>query len=163
MNSPFTLSIPTLSIQSTQEMSVTALPSRPWHTNFRVDCDRMPAGIRRAVLGLKRPSPQDRRQMVKVVVDQMCEHDLNPSRAVCHNIIRGIIREFPRSFADVDQNGEFVGDGCSSLLMQIKARVEYKNRNSTCARRRRERGSKSQGEKLSRGPVDQYGCVRWEP
>ncbi|KAF1389442.1 hypothetical protein PFLUV_G00073470 [Perca fluviatilis] len=163
LNSWSSLNIPSPSTQSTPEMSVTALPNRPWYTNFRVDWDRMPTGIRTAALSLTRPSPPDRREMVKAVVDQMREHDLNPSRAVCHNIVRNIIREYPRSFADVDRNGEFVGDGCSSLLLQIKTRVEYKNRNNPLSRRRRKRRSDSEGRTLSRGPVDQYGCVRWEP
>ncbi|KAJ8333424.1 hypothetical protein SKAU_G00414320 [Synaphobranchus kaupii] len=51
--------------------------------------------------------------------------------------------------------------------MQIKTRVEHVNRNNTLARRRQERNSCSEtaegGRNMSRGPVDQYGCVRWQP
>ncbi|KAJ8381318.1 hypothetical protein SKAU_G00020960 [Synaphobranchus kaupii] len=51
--------------------------------------------------------------------------------------------------------------------MQIKTRVEHVNRNNTLARRRQDRNSRSEtaegGRNMSRGPVDQYGCVRWQP
>ncbi|KAF3708595.1 hypothetical protein EXN66_Car001769 [Channa argus] len=100
--------------------------------------DRMPVGIRRAVANQTRPSPGDRKDMVKAVVDHMLEYESNPTRVTCHNIVRGIVRDHSKSFADVGKNGDVIGDGCYSL-QQIKTTVEYKNRNNTLARRRRER------------------------
>lgn len=45
--------------------------------------------------------------------------------------------------------------------------MEYINRNNTLTRRRRERRPQSEvpdeGRGMTRGPVDQYGCVRWSP
>ncbi|KAK1904149.1 hypothetical protein KUDE01_011332 [Dissostichus eleginoides] len=87
---------------------------------------------------------------------------------MCHSIVRTIIRSHPKSFADISRRGEVVGDGCPSLLQQVKTRVEYKSRNNTLARRRRGREGRQHtgvaGEsRLMRGPVDQYGCVRWCP
>ncbi|XP_041800685.1 uncharacterized protein LOC121612009 [Chelmon rostratus] len=67
---------------------------------------------------------------------------------------------------DGAKSGDIVGDGCHSLLQQVKTRVEYKNRNNTLARCRREGRPRREmaGEaRLARGPVDQYGCVRWGP
>uniref|UniRef100_A0A3B4XNK6 Si:dkey-15h8.17 n=1 Tax=Seriola lalandi dorsalis TaxID=1841481 RepID=A0A3B4XNK6_SERLL len=129
--------------------------------------DRMPAAIRNALSNEARPSPGDRKDMVRAVVDQMFEHDLNPTRAICHSIARSIVRDYPKCFADVRKKGDIVGDGCHSLLQQIKTRVEYKNRNNTLARRRREKRSRTAvvegGRVMARAPVDQYGCVRWSP
>lgn len=140
---------------------------RPWHVAFEVHWDRMPAAIRKAITNKTRPSPSDRKDMVRAVVDQMLDHDPNPNRTMCHNIVRSIVRSHPKCFADIAKNGDVLGDGCHSLLQQIKTRVEYKTRNNTLARRRRERMTHSQvpdeGRGMTRGPVDQYGCVRWCP
>ncbi|TDH13437.1 hypothetical protein EPR50_G00033140 [Perca flavescens] len=127
----------------------------------------MPAAIRTAVDNQTRPSPGDRQAMVKAVVDQMLQHDQNPTRATCHSIVRGIVRDYPKSFADVGRNGDILGDGCHSLLQQIKTRVEYKNRNNTLAQRRRKKRPTTRVAEetgvMARGPVDRYGCVRWCP
>ncbi|KAF1388589.1 hypothetical protein PFLUV_G00091860 [Perca fluviatilis] len=127
----------------------------------------MPAAIRTAVDNQTRPSPGDRQAMVKAVVDQMLQHDQNPTRATCHSIVRGIVRDYPKRFADVGRNGDILGDGCHSLLQQIKTRVEYKNRNNTLAQRRRKKrpttGVAEETGVMARGPVDRYGCVRWCP
>ncbi|CAM4665659.1 unnamed protein product [Leuciscus chuanchicus] len=137
---------------------------RPWHVAFLVNWDRMPAAIRKALTNKTRPSPSDRKDMVRAVVDQMLDHDPNPNRTMCHNIARSIVRSHPKCFADVAKNGDILGDGCHSFLQQIKTRLEYKTRNNTLARRRRERTHSQvpdEGRGMTRGPVDQYGCVRW--
>ncbi|KAJ8364898.1 hypothetical protein SKAU_G00137290, partial [Synaphobranchus kaupii] len=55
----------------------------------------------------------------------------------------------------------------SSSANQNERRVEYKNIKNTLARRRRERrprtGVAEEARGMARGPVDQYGCVRWCP
>uniref|UniRef100_A0A3Q1GQ44 Si:dkey-15h8.17 n=1 Tax=Acanthochromis polyacanthus TaxID=80966 RepID=A0A3Q1GQ44_9TELE len=143
------------------------LAGRPWYIDFRVRWDRMTASIRKALSNQARPSPGDRKYMVRAVVDQMFEHDLNPTRAICHSIAWSIVRDYPKCFADVGKKGDIVGDGSHSLLQQIKARVEYKNRKNTLARHRREKRPRTAvvegGRLMARGPVDQYGCVRWSP
>ncbi|XP_061747157.1 uncharacterized protein si:dkey-15h8.17 isoform X2 [Nerophis ophidion] len=152
---------------SSSSSSSLAGPCRPWHADFQVDWDQMPPAIRSAVENERRPSAQDRKAMVTMVVDQMMRHDRNPTRAMCHSVIRGIVRSFPKSFADVGRHGDLVGDGCHSLLQQIKTRVEYMNRNNTLARRRRQKrqraGVSAEARTFARRPTDQYGCVRWCP
>ncbi|KAJ4947214.1 hypothetical protein JOQ06_009252 [Pogonophryne albipinna] len=108
--------------------------------------------------------PDERRAFVNALVDQMMQHERNLTRAMCHSIVRLIVRSHPKSFADISRRGEVVGDGCPSLLQQVKTRVEYKTRNNTLARRSREgrRNTGVAGEsRLTRGPV--LGCVRWCP
>ncbi|KAJ4921062.1 hypothetical protein JOQ06_026033 [Pogonophryne albipinna] len=128
----------------------------------------MQTAIQQAVEKEERPMPDERRAFVNALVDQMMQHERNPTRAMCHSIVRLIVRSHPKSFADISRRGEVVGDGCPSLLQQVKTRVEYKTRNNTLARRRRSReGRRNTGvageSRLTRGPVDQYGCVRWCP
>ncbi|XP_041837687.1 uncharacterized protein LOC121637536 [Melanotaenia boesemani] len=166
------LSSPDPPSSSSARSSSPSLPSsplagRPWYIHFRVRWNMMPAAIQRALSKQARPSPGDRKDMVRAVVDQMFEHDLNPTRAICHSVARSIVREYPKCFADVGKRGDIVGDGSHSLLQQIKARVEYKNRKNTIARHRQEKQSRTAvvegGRLMARGPVDQYGCVRWSP
>ena len=44
-----------------------------------------------------------------------------------------IFRSHPKTFGDIGKHGDTAGDGCHSLLQQVKTRVEYKNRNNTLA------------------------------
>ncbi|KAK5922846.1 hypothetical protein CgunFtcFv8_020076 [Champsocephalus gunnari] len=149
---------------STSSSSQSPQPGMPWHVDFRVNWNQMPTAIQQAVAKEERPMPDERRAFVNALVDQMMQHECNPTRAMCHSIVRLIVRSHPKSFADISRRGEVVGDGCPSLLQQVKTRVEYKARNNTLARRRRSReGRRNTGvageSRLTRGPVDQYGYV----
>ncbi|KAK0143485.1 hypothetical protein N1851_018397 [Merluccius polli] len=141
-------------------------PGVPWHVDFRLNWDQVSSAITLRVEKEERPLPDERKAFVVVLVEQMMQHDRNPSRAMCHSVVRSIVRSHPKSFGDVGKHGDTAGDGCHSLLQQVKTRVEYKNRNNTLAQRRRERRPRTgmAGEaRLARGPVDQYGCMRWGP
>ncbi|KAK5903491.1 hypothetical protein CgunFtcFv8_007268 [Champsocephalus gunnari] len=147
---------------STSSSSQSPQPGMPWHVDFPVNWNQMPTAIQQAVEKEERPMPDERRAFVNTLVDKMMQHERNPTRAMCHSIVRLIVRSHPKSFADISRRGEVVGDGCPSLLQQVKTRVEYKTRNNTLARRRRSRRRNTgvAGEsRLTRGPVDQYGYV----
>ncbi|KAK5862906.1 hypothetical protein PBY51_018256 [Eleginops maclovinus] len=147
----------------------TSSPSQlgvPWYVDFRLNWDQVSSAIRLRVEKEERPLPDQRKAFVVVLVDQMMQHDRNPSRAMCHSVVRSIVRNHPKTFGDIGKHGDTVGDGCHSLLQQVKTRVEYKNRNNTLAQRRRQGRPRTgmEGEaRLARGPVDQYGCMRWGP
>ncbi|XP_070401514.1 uncharacterized protein si:dkey-15h8.17 isoform X4 [Nothobranchius furzeri] len=139
-------------------------PGVPWHVDFHLNLDQMSSAVRRRVEKQQRPLPDERRAFVVALVDQMMKHDQNPSRAMCYNVVRNIVRRHPKSFADIGKYGDTTGDGCYSLLQQVKTRVEYHNRTKTLLRHRRKRFTGIAGEiRQERGPVDQYGCVRWGP
>nr|XP_054602402.1 uncharacterized protein LOC107383359 [Nothobranchius furzeri] len=139
-------------------------PGVPWHVDFHLNLDQMSSAVRRRVEKQQRPLPDERRAFVVALVDQMMQHDQNPSRAMCYNVVRNIVRRHPKSFADIGKYGDTTGDGCYSLLQQVKTRVEYHNRTKTLLRHRRKRFTGIAGEiRQERGPVDQYGCVRWGP
>ncbi|XP_028429381.1 uncharacterized protein LOC114552631 isoform X1 [Perca flavescens] len=136
-------------------------PGVPWHVDFRLNWDQVSSAIRLRVEKEETPLPDERKAFVIVLVDQMMQHDRNPTRAMCHSVVRNIVRSHPKSFGDIGKHGDTAGDGCHSLLQQVKTRVEYKNRNNTLAQRRRERPRRGMaGEaRLARGPVDQYGLT----
>lgn len=136
-----------------------------WAETFKVPWEVMPSGIRLAIANKKRPSPADRRQLVRILVGNMQKHEVNPSKAQCQIIVQNIVKQYPESFADVLADGTKIGCGYASLLLQVKTRVEHVNRNNTLARRRKERLQSSCRtiSQSSRRPADRYGCVSWQP
>nr|XP_055049458.1 uncharacterized protein LOC129434833 isoform X1 [Misgurnus anguillicaudatus] len=150
---------------SSQSSSASSSASSSWPETFKVPLEVMPSGIKLAIANKKRPSPADRRHLVRVLVDCMRKHEVNPSRAQCQIVVQNIIKQYPDSFADILADGTKIGSGYASLLLQVKTRVEHVNRNNTLARLRKERLRPSCGTicQSSRRPADQYGCVRWQP
>lgn len=73
-----------------------------------------------------------------------------------------IFRSHPKSFDDIGKHGDIAGDGCHSLLQQVKTRVKYKNRNNALAqeskRKKTAHGNGRRGQTGKR-PFDQYGYV----
>lgn len=115
-----------------------------------------------AVTGGKRPSRPDRRQFVRILVDEMKKIEVNPTRAQCLIITRNIIGQYPQSFADTIGDGKtMIGGGYESLLSQVKVCIEHLNRNNTLARHRVSKNAT--GSTPARGPADSYGCTRWQP
>ncbi|XP_041839467.1 uncharacterized protein LOC121638641 [Melanotaenia boesemani] len=133
-----------------------------WPETFQVNWNKMPPGLLSTITSGKRPSPSDRRQFVRVLVDDMRKYEANPTRAQCLIITRNITRQYPQSFADtLDDVKTMIGGGYESLLSQVKVRVEHLNRNNTLARHRVSKIAT--GATPARGPADSYGCTRWQP
>lgn len=126
-----------------------------WPDTFKVNWSKMPPRLNTAIQNGKRPSPADRRQLIRVLVDDMWKIEVNPSRAQCLIIARDIVQQYPQSFMDTMDDGRTtVGAGYESLLCQIKTRIEHLNRNNTLARRRTSKDAN--GAKPQRGPADTY-------
>ncbi|XP_029907498.1 uncharacterized protein LOC115359266 [Myripristis murdjan] len=139
------------------------LPAKAnWPNTFQVNWDKMSPSLNTCIQSGKRPSPADRRQMIRILVDDMRKIEVNPSRAQCLIIARDIARQYPLSFMDTMDDGRTtVGAGYESLLCQIKTRIEHLNRNNTLSRRRASKNAN--GTKPQRGPADTYGCTQWQP
>lgn len=117
----------------------------------------MPAEIQSAISSGKRPSPPARRQMVRVLADEMRKFKPTPTRAQCLTICKATVHQYPQSFADQLHDGRVVGEGYSSLLAQIKTRIENLSRTTSFRQHR------SSGSGVKRGPTDTYGCTRFQP
>ncbi|KAL7831298.1 hypothetical protein SRHO_G00308010 [Serrasalmus rhombeus] len=134
-----------------------SLIRKAWTETFQVPWNLMPVEVQTAISEGKRPSPAARRQMVRVLADEMRKYDLNPTRSQCLSVCRSIIHQYPKSFADQRENGQLLGGGYTSLLIQLKTRIENLNRTSSF---RQHRTSDLGGK---RGPTDIYGCTRFQP
>ncbi|XP_076594907.1 uncharacterized protein LOC143325601 isoform X2 [Chaetodon auriga] len=151
---------PSLSSNESSRMTVNL---SAWPENFSVPWNRMPTGIRTAIAQETRPSAKDRREMVRIIVDEMRLTELNPSKSQCLTVAWMIVKQHPRSFADVMKDGTKIGSGFGSLVTQLKTRIEHVNRGSTLSRRRKSKNVSKSPADIARGPADQYGCVRWQP
>ncbi|XP_051809342.1 uncharacterized protein LOC127535415 [Acanthochromis polyacanthus] len=136
--------------------------SKTWPETFQVPWDHMPLEIRSAIANGKRPTPAERRQMVRVLADEMRKHEANPTCSQFLTVCQKIVRQYPQSFADVFTDGSLMAGGHTSLLIQIKTRIENLNRDSSFARHRTPRRSGSSSVR-KRGPTDTYGCTRFQP
>lgn len=133
-----------------------------WPEKFQVPWDHMPLEIRTAIANGKRPTPAERRQMVRVLADEMRKYEPNPTRSQCLTVCRNIVRQYPQSFADVFTDGSLMAGGYTSLLIQVKTRIENLNRDSNFARHRAPKCSGSSSVR-KRKPTDTYGCTRFQP
>ncbi|KAI5614408.1 hypothetical protein C0J50_8995, partial [Silurus asotus] len=131
-----------------------------WPEHFQVPWNLMPVGIQNAIANGQRPSPADRRQMIRILADEMRKYDANPTRSQCLTITRQIVRQYPKTFADM-MGGKQVGGGYESLLSQLKVRIENLNRKSTLSYHQIR--SNNTGTCRKRSSIDSYGCTRWQP
>lgn len=112
----------------------------------------------------QRAAQSDRLQMIRIIVDAARVHCLNPNRAQCAHIARAIVALYPKTFGDLTDEGDVLGCGYTSLLNQIKTRVEHTNRNNTMARIRcSKRPNPGSAQKNTYQKLDSYGCVNWLP
>ena len=108
---------------------------------------------------------------MRVVVDAMRVHKINPGIRECTTVACKIVGQFPGSFLDCTDDGEKLGCGYSSIVRQIKCRVDHLNRNNTLARvTRAARTAKHSGDICTSTSVrstcttaDAYGCILWQP
>lgn len=130
----------------------------------------MPATLSQAIARGVLAQPEDRRKMIRIVVEAMRDHCLNPNLAACTDIARMIVTQFPATFADKTADDEQLGCGYYSILKQLKTRVEYVNRYDITSRirqpRKRPNSENSCGDasiKRGRSELDRYGCINWQP
>ena len=78
----------------------------------------MPHGIKTAIAREQHTSPRDRREMVRIVVDEMRLYELHLSRSDCLTISKIIVKQYPRSFADILKDDTRIGN--TNALMELE-------------------------------------------
>nr|XP_023696093.1 uncharacterized protein LOC111858502 [Paramormyrops kingsleyae] len=136
--------------------------SSTWPETFEVPRDKMPEEVQSAIANNKRPAPDKRRQMIQILVDEIRKYEANPTRNECLIMCRNIVRQYPSSTgpssADMTPGGKMIGGGYTSLVSQVKTRIENINREGTLKRHRSTRMSEQQQK-----PTDSYGCTQFQP
>uniref|UniRef100_I3KCD3 Uncharacterized protein n=1 Tax=Oreochromis niloticus TaxID=8128 RepID=I3KCD3_ORENI len=135
--------------------------STSWVSHLQIPWERFPLRLSHAITRGDRAHPEDRRCMVRIVVEAMQVHCRNPKRASCEEVAKIIVNRYPQTFADFTEKGERLGCGHYSLLRSIKSRVEHVNRDNTTHRLL---PTVMQPHlKKGRCLVDSYGCINWQP
>uniref|UniRef100_A0AAZ1Y4F0 Uncharacterized protein n=2 Tax=Oreochromis aureus TaxID=47969 RepID=A0AAZ1Y4F0_OREAU len=147
--------------------------SSSWVSHLQIPWERFPLRLSHAITRGDRAHPEDRRSMVRIVVEAMQVHYRNPKRASCEEVAKIIVNRYPQTFADFTEKGERLGCGHYSLLRSIKSRVEHVNRDNTTHRFRQTKRTRNEEDcspnsnatspKKVRCLVDSYGCVNWQP
>lgn len=141
-----------------------------WVNSFEIQWDKMSKTLTNSLKKSVRPSPRDRRAMIRMVCDDILKVDANPKRKNLSVIAERIVAAYPKSFVD-DIGGEIIGSGSASVLRQLENRINNFKRSdkslpfSACASSSLASTSDEEGEhKPKRAKVqDSYGCINWQP
>ena len=127
-----------------------------------------PPGIKKAVQNNKRPTPAQRRAMVRVIVDEMKKHQKNPNLAQASTVAERVVCLHPDSFEHRSDERERLASGFHVLAKQLKNRIENVNWDIELEERMRRPRVKANGSGCpAQGPIrtpsGAYGCIKWQP
>ncbi|XP_031167416.1 uncharacterized protein LOC116058713 [Sander lucioperca] len=128
----------------------------PWH--------KMPPNLMLALSEKKRPKPKERRELVRIVIDDVLSKERGrPGRAKLREIAKKIVEQYPCSFQDRELNGtKVIGTGYDALFIQLENRLENIRRPFTFSSTKRPAEAEDAVRKKST-LSDRYGCVEWQP
>lgn len=75
--------------------------SNYWINKFEIPWSKFPKSLLKACMGNARPSPRDRREMIRIICDDIKDHTLFPGRKNLSKIAEMIIARFKQSFCDM--------------------------------------------------------------
>ena len=137
-----------------------------WADSFRIDWQKMPAGLKQAIKSRQRPLAKYRRKMIHIISDDILAKGGQISRKGLVTVARMVVSTHPESFRDVDpQSSNVIGSGYDSICSQIENRIYNLKRHSSL------HGSSSRSSdateivptQTKRARKDNYGCMNWEP
>ncbi|XP_071855016.1 uncharacterized protein [Apostichopus japonicus] len=138
-----------------------------WVETFTVQWNKMPKNLSDSLKKCTRPSPRDRREMIRIICDDIMKKNRNPGRKNLAIISKTIVDSYPASFRD-DIGGEVIGDGFESVLKQMENRINNLRRTETYLPGTSSLTSTSDDESSEQKPKrakkrDSYGCQNWQP
>ena len=162
---------PSARTPSTQSVSPPGTPrvlDPTWFEQYEVTFSNLPAPLKKAFLEKKRPSPKDRRQMVRIIVDDIVKLCPNPKSPQLSAVARKLCLRYPVSFRDEFDSSPGLSHEIEGLTKQLRARVENVNRGNPLTSRRVliPTQQAANGEEIpaaKRKAADSYGCVNWQP
>lgn len=112
------------------------------------------------------PKPSLRREMVRIVADDILESNSSPNRKLCREVASNIAAQYPDSFQD-KVCGQLLSNGYESLTGQLINRCENLRRLHTKKLKNfgeiEDADSSTTAVSCKRKIVDSYGCVNWSP
>ncbi|XP_071854911.1 uncharacterized protein [Apostichopus japonicus] len=163
----------TLSTESTPDIHTQ--PSRDqcagnWADTFEVHWSKMSKNLNNCLKKKKRPAPRERREMIRVICDDIFKLDESPGRKNLVTVAKKVVSAYPASFRD-DIGGEVIGDGTASILKQLENRVNNLKRDesylpvpsvsSSMTSTSDEEVTEPKTKRIKKR--DSYGCINWQP
>lgn len=94
-----------------------------WHYSFEIPWNKMPSNTRKLLDTGKRPSPSERREIIRIVVAEILTVCKKPGKRHITEIARNMVIRYPKSFQD-EIEGQVVGTGYDSLVKQFLSRID---------------------------------------
>ncbi|KAA0712544.1 hypothetical protein E1301_Tti019060 [Triplophysa tibetana] len=138
----------------TPAVSPTATPTVT-PQKFQVQWHKFSVKLMNALQEKTRPLPRERRQMIRIIIEDLMATDTRPGRSKLKQIAQELVDKHPDSFLD-KCGTNVVGQGFASLVMQMENRVENVRRQYAFSTSPVERPKKK--SRLS----DRYGCNHTE-
>ena len=164
-----------ISIANDQRANSTPRPlsvgkSGNWITNFKIPWHKLPKGLLEACSTNKRPTPSQRREMVRIICDEILQVCTIPGRKALSKVAEMIVAKYGDSFRDT-VGDTVIGTGFDSLRKQMEERVFNENRKIKKPGRLLEKLTATtvddDGDKVPKArkkPIcDSYGCINWQP
>ena len=144
-----------------------ARPATYWINDYKIPWNKFPKSLLHACTGKSRPKPRERREMVRILCDDIRGYTTVPGRKNLARIAQMMVAKYKDSFCDLAGDC-VIGSGYESLLKQMEERIANLNRKSgkdlvklnICSD-----DEDSEPKSKSRKTVthDSYGCVNWQP
>ncbi|KAI9535001.1 hypothetical protein NQZ68_007086 [Dissostichus eleginoides] len=141
-------------------------PDIDWMDSFVIPWDKFPEELMQTLERGKRPSPQMRREMVRILVCEMKRKSTRLSKIHTIEVAKKIVAKYPTSLQDIIE-GDVIGPGYHSLVKQLQNRIENVKRSTTPKIRKRKNGTdESDTDEVppeQRAAIqDTYGCIKWD-
>ena len=134
--------------------------SANWSADFAVPWNKMSHTMMGILKSGKRPTPKDRRGLVRTITDAVHHECPRPQLRQLSRIAETVVRRYPDSLED-RIGGDIIGCRYHSLLNQLACRIENLNRGSSLQAVKRKNCTATRPTPLTH--TDSYGCVNWLP
>ncbi|XP_028831045.1 uncharacterized protein LOC114787569 isoform X3 [Denticeps clupeoides] len=137
-----------------------------WHHDFVVPWSKIPHSVRTKFEKQERPSGRERREIVRLIVDEVLTVCQNPRKKHLAEIARKMALKYPKSFKDISGH-QTTGSGYDSLTKQLQCRVDNLKRENVRFQLKRRHTktlkTETQDVRSKKTRLDSYGCINWQP
>ncbi|CAB3983976.1 hypothetical protein BSL78_01180 [Paramuricea clavata] len=145
----------------------TAKPCTYWINDYKIPWNMFSKTLLEACTRKARPKPRERREMIRILCDDIRGFAAVPGRKNLSRIAQMMVAKYKDSFCDVIGDS-VIGSGHESLLRQMEERIANLNRKVGKPAAKLSISSDdedSEPKSKSRKTVihDSYGCVNWQP
>lgn len=142
--------------------------SNKWINNFQIPWSKFPKSLLDACTSKVRPTPRDRREMIRIICNDIKMHTLLPGRKNLARIAEMMVTKYKDAFCDTIGD-TVIGSGYESLRKQLEEKMANLNRKTDKAIVKLnvssddDNDSETKVKAKKRLGADSYGCINWQP